>query len=96
MTKTIMFTSIIGLMAVSNVYACGIRGSAVNADGSKIDGSGTISTSWNSEKTYPRNGTYSLDLGDSICGKTITVYLDGNNGQEVRVDGWVTVNFSRR
>lgn len=87
---------IAALCAAPAAYACGIKGSAVNADGSKINGTATVSTSWNSKKAYPRNGTYQLDLGKDVCGETITVYIDGNNGQKVRVDGWVTVNFVRR
>lgn len=89
-------TYLVGLLLASTGHACGIQGTAVNSDGSKIDGTGTISTSWNSKKAYPRNGSYSLDLGSSVCGEKITVYLDGNNGQRVRVEGWTTVNFVRR
>jgi len=85
-----------GLLLSGQVFACGIQGTAVNSDGSKIDGSGVISTSWNSKKAYPKNGSYSLDLGSSVCGETITVYLDGNQGKRVTVNGWTTVNFERR
>jgi hypothetical protein len=84
-------------MGVSSVYAtCGVEGTAVNSDGSKIDGTGTISSSWNSTKAYPRKGEYQLDLGENVCGHKVTVCLDGNHGQEVLVKGWVRVNFSRR
>ncbi|MDX8376828.1 MAG: hypothetical protein R8L53_02255 [Mariprofundales bacterium] len=97
MKKTIGATCVIaGLLLSNSAFACGIEGTAVNSDGSKIDGSATISTSWNSKKAHPRNGTYSLDLGSSICGESTTVYIDGNQGQSVRVNGWTTVNFVRR
>lgn len=96
MKKTMMFMSVLGFAVAANTYACGIQGSAVNSDGSKIDGTATVSTSWNGKKAYPRDGWYSLDLGSSVCGNSITVYLDGNNGRRVRVDGWTTVNFVRR
>jgi len=86
----------VGVLLSGQAFACGIQGTAVNSDGSKIDGSGVISTSWNSKKAYPKNGTYSLDLGSSVCGETITVYLDGNQGKRVTVNGWTTVNFERR
>jgi hypothetical protein len=76
--------------------ACGVEGRAVNGDGSAIDGTGRISTSWNSKKAYPRRGEYRLDLGSSVCGEKITVYLDGNQGQRVRVNGWTRVDFVRR
>ncbi|ACF47376.1 hypothetical protein Paes_2386 (plasmid) [Prosthecochloris aestuarii DSM 271] len=85
----------VGLLLSGQVFACGIQGTAVNSDGSKINGSGVISTSWNSKKAYPKNGSYSLDLGSSVCGEKITVYLDGNQGQRVTVKGWTTVNFVR-
>jgi hypothetical protein len=97
MKKASVFSGVVaGLLLSGQVFACGIQGSAVNSDGSKIDGTGKISTSWNSQKAYPRNGTYSLDLGSSVCGNKITVYLDGNQGQRVTVNGWTTVNFVRR
>jgi len=96
MMKKIMAIGMVSAMVLSGqAFACGIQGSAVNSDGSKIDGSGTISTSWNSKKAYPKNGSYSLDLGSSVCGNKITVYLDGNQGKRVTVNGWTTVNFVR-
>ena len=52
-----------GLLFGSQAFARGIRGTAVNSDGSKIDGTGKISTSWNSKKAFPRNGKYELGLG---------------------------------
>ncbi len=96
MKKIAIAVSLLGFVATSSVGACGIQGSAVNGDGSKINGTGKISTSWNGKQAFPRNGQYSLDLGSSVCGESITVYLDGNNGQRVRVKGWTTVNFVRR
>ena len=95
--KSISLTAILFAIATSQSLACGIQGTAVNSDGSKINGSGTISTSWNSKKAYPKNGRYRLDLGDRVCGEKITVYLnDGGGSQTVRVNGWTTVNFRRK
>lgn len=96
--KKVLLTSMVAASVFlgSQAFACGIQGKAVNSDGSKIDGTATISTSWNSKKAYPRNGKYELDLGSSVCGETITVYLDHNNGRKVIVKGWTTVNFVRR
>jgi len=97
MKKALLVSLVVsGLFLGSQAFACGIQGTAVNSDGSKIDGSGTISTSWNSKKAYPKNGKYELDLGSSVCGETITVYLDGNNGKRVTVKGTTTVNLVRR
>ena len=44
-------------------------------DGSKIDGTATVSTSWNGNKAYPRGGHYRLELGSNPK-QTITVYVD--------------------
>jgi hypothetical protein len=85
-----------GLFVAGQTLACGIEGTAVNSDGLKINGTGTISTSWNSEKAFPRSGYYSLDLGSSVCGERITVYLDGNDGKMVTVRGMTRVDFVRR
>ena len=74
---------------------CGIKGTAVNSDGSKIDGTATVSTSWNSKKTFPRDGKYRLDLGSSACGERITVFLDGREVGRFKVDGWTTANLVR-
>lgn len=74
--------------------AC-LHGSAVNGDGSKIEGSATISTSWNSRKAYPRKGRYELCLG-SNPGKSITVYVDGSRYSKVHVDGNTRLNIVRR
>ena len=63
-----------------------LYGSASRRDGSKIDGTATVSTSWNSHKEYPRNGQYSLDLGSNPRQK-ITVYVDGSRYAEVYIDG---------
>lgn len=84
------------LLAVTGASACGVQGSVVFSDGSKANGTERISTSWNGKEAYPRNGTYRLDLGDGVCGEKITVYLNGNQGREVRVDGWVTVNYTTK
>lgn len=54
-----------------------IYGSAKRRDGSKVDGTMRVSTSWNGNTAYPRNGEYSLDLGSNPQ-KKITVYVDGS------------------
>lgn len=97
MKKSFLATCIAAVLLLScPTYACGIKGSVVNSDGSRVDGTSAISTSWNSKKAYPRKGTYRLDLGSSVCGKRITVYLDHNQGKTITVNGWVTVNYVRR
>lgn len=63
-----------------------LYGSAQRRDGSKIDGTATVSTSWNSNEAYPRNGQYTLDLGSNPRQK-LTVYVDGGRYAEIYVDG---------
>ena len=72
-----------------------IHGSAVNRDGSKINGTGKVSTSWNGNVAFPRNGQYSLDLG-SNPNKSITVYLDGMSQGTVFVNGSARFDVRRR
>jgi hypothetical protein len=72
-----------------------ISGTAVNSDGSKIDGTATVSTSWNYNKAYPRSGRFTLELGSNPR-QTITVYLDGMVATTVYVDGHATVHLVRR
>ena len=62
----------LGCLLSAQVFACGIKGIAVNADGSKINGAATVSITWNSKEAFPRDGKYRLDLGSSVCGERIT------------------------
>ena len=63
-----------------------IYGTALRSDGSKIDGTATVSTSWNGNKGYPHGGNYRLDLGSNPR-QEITVYVDGSTYSVVHVDG---------
>lgn len=78
--KIIVLVSAAALFALSQAtFACGLEGSATRTDGSKVDGTGgRVSTSWNGNDVYPRNGHYQLDLGNSACGEKVTVYVSGN------------------
>ena len=73
------FLAVLGLVVLigSQSMACGIEGSANRTDGSKVDGTVKISSSWNGNKAYPRDGSYRLDLGSSACGERVTVYVNG-------------------
>lgn len=70
-----------------------IYGSAHRGDGSKVDGSATVSTSWNSNKAFPKGGQYELDLGSNPR-QRITVYVDGRHYTEVYVDGDARVDIT--
>ena len=99
MKKCLVFVLIVmfALAAATVAYAkdaC-IYGTAVNSDGSKIDGSARVSTSWNGKEAFPRNGEYRLCLG-SNPGQKITVYIDGQKYAEIYVDGDTRLDIVRR
>lgn len=73
------------LLTTSPALACGVQGNATRTDGSKVDGTATVSSSWNSTKAYPRGGFYSLDLGSGACGQRVTVYVNGQELGQVRL-----------
>ena len=64
----------------------------MRSDGSKVNGTMTVSTSWNGNKAFPRNGQYQLDLGGNPR-QRITVYVDGMRYAEVYVDGNTCVDI---
>jgi lysine/ornithine N-monooxygenase len=71
--------------------AC-IYGTAYRKDGSKVDGTIKVSTSWNNEKAFPKKGKYRLCLGSNPK-KTITIYVDGMKYGKVRVDSDTEFNI---
>jgi len=91
--RTFFFLSIF-LAASSPCFADGIRGTATRTDGSKVDGTVTISTSWNGQKAFPKRGVYELDLGSAAGGQKITVYVNGYKLRDVTIPkgGFASVN----
>ncbi|MDL2269479.1 hypothetical protein LJC71_00225 [Desulfosarcina sp. OttesenSCG-928-A07] len=73
----VLFVGLAVLPGIS--FACGIEGTATRTDGSKVDGTVRVSTSWNSNTAYPRDGYYNLELGDGACGKSVEVFVNGNS-----------------
>jgi len=71
-----------------------IYGTAVNKDGSKINKTATVSTSWNGNVAYPEHGQYRLSLGSNPKQK-ITVYLNGRTAATVYVNGDTRVDLVR-
>jgi hypothetical protein len=95
MKKIIMMVMALGLMG-SMTYAgdaC-LYGSATWKSGSKVDGTMTVSTSWNGKKAFPKNGSYRLCLGSNPKQK-ITVYVDGNTYTKLYVDGNTRLDIVR-
>jgi hypothetical protein len=79
-------------------FACGIEGRATR-EGSPVDGSVRVSTSWNSSiDAFPRGGSYSLDLGSSACGESVEVYVNGNSigRHKIPSSGNARVDFQMR
>lgn len=79
----------------SHLSAACLYGSAQNADGSKIDGTARVTTSWNSKTAYPRKGSYELCLGSNPK-QRITVYLDGSSYRRLYVDGDTRLDLIRK
>jgi hypothetical protein len=97
MKRVIMMSLMcLGIFSASGALACGIEGKAVRTDGSKVDGTARVSTSWNSKEAYPHGGYYNLDLGDSVCGENIEVYVNGNSigRRKIPNDGNARVDFT--
>ena len=89
---------ILPLIVISSAtLACGFEGTATRTDGSKVDGTGgKVSTSWNSEYAYPRDGYYQLDIGKSACGERVTIYVSGRDMGRYKVpsSGYAVFNFT--
>jgi len=79
--RTVVF--VVCALLSSSAWACGVEGEVTRSDGSKVDKTATISTSWDSSKAYPKKGWYELDLGSSACGASINIYVDGNNSKRI-------------
>lgn len=83
---TAILGAIVFLFAANATFADSLHGSCKRKDGSKVDGTVTISTSWNNKKAYPKNGLYRLDFGGDV-GKEITVYVNGDRYTVIKVKG---------
>ncbi len=95
--KLLTIVGAAALFAASQAtLACGLEGSGTRTDGSKIDGTGgKVSTTWNSNYAYPKDGYYQLELGDSACGEKVTVYVSGMDMGRYKIpeSGYATFNF---
>lgn len=69
-----------------------IYGTAKRSDGSNIDRTIRITTSWNDNTAYPRNGEYSLDLGSNPQ-REVTIYVDGMTYKTMYIDGNVRLDI---
>ena len=69
-----------------------IYGSACHKDGTKADGTMIVGNSWNSNKVYPKNGKYCLDLGRNPK-QRVTVYVNGRSYTEIHVFGSARVDI---
>ncbi|WP_295408156.1 hypothetical protein [uncultured Thiocystis sp.] len=70
-------------------------GNTSRTDGSQVDGTARVSSSWNSQTTSPRGGFYTLELGDSACGESVELYINGQSLGRHRLpsSGNVNVDF---
>jgi hypothetical protein len=84
----------VAVVMLSSAAACAdtLYGTCVYSDGSKVNGTVTISTSWNGKKAFPKKGKYRLDFGGSV-GKEITVYVNGDRYATIEVNGDTELNI---
>ena len=78
MIKRVCLAIILTCLFVSAAFADSIYGTCKRKDGSKVNGTAKITTSWNKKYAVPKNGKYRLDFGGTV-GKKITIYVDGNS-----------------
>jgi hypothetical protein len=97
MKKALLLSALAGflLIPVSVSFACGIEGKATRTDGSKVDGSARVSSSWGNRETWPRDGWYNLDLGSGACGESVEVFVNGYSigRRSISRDGNARVDF---
>jgi hypothetical protein len=91
--KSLSLSLALGLsLLTAEVFADSLYGKCVRNDGSKVDGTVKVSTDWNDEKAYPKNGQYRLDFGGKV-GKKVTVYVNGSKYTTITVKGDVKLDI---
>jgi len=79
-------------LGAGSALADSLYGTCKRKDGSKVDGTVRVSTSWNGKKAYPKNGHYCLNFGSKV-GKRVTVYVNGSTYCTVEVKGDTELNI---
>lgn len=87
LTALLAFTMLASITHADSVY-----GTCRYNDGSKVDGTVTIATSWNSQKAFPKAGKYEINFGRTV-GKKITIYVNGNKYTTIYVNGRTELNI---
>lgn len=92
---TLVALSVGAALMPRTAEACGLEGRASRTDGSKVDATAKISTSWNEVVAYPRSGAYSLELGAAACGEAVEVFVNGYSlgRTKLQSSGNATLNF---
>ena len=92
MLRNLLGAIIVALLSTGTSLADTLYGTCVRKDGSKVDGTAKITTSWNNKYAVPRHGKYRLDFGGAV-GKKITVYVDGKRYRAILVKGNTKLNI---
>ena len=94
MFKTkLLVASLVVLFSAGALFADTLSGTILHKDGSKVNKTARISTSWNSEvATYPASGEYKIDFKGKV-GKTITIYVNGDRYTTIEVKGDTKLNI---
>ncbi|MEZ6058050.1 MAG: hypothetical protein R3C01_15225 [Planctomycetaceae bacterium] len=82
----LLCVTLVTVFTCSPAFADKLFGKIVYKDGSKAGGEVGVSTSWNSKKAYPKNGSYELDFGETV-GREINIFVKGTKVGSVTVKG---------
>ena len=78
MFKKLLSVVVVLFLSAGVSLADMLSGTIHHKDGSKVNKTAKVSTSWNGEvATYPASGEYKIDFKGKV-GKKITIYVNGD------------------
>jgi len=93
MLKKMLTVAVVLFLSASVSLADTLSGTIHHKDGSKVNKTAKISTSWNGELgTYPASGQYKIDFKGKV-GQKITIYVNGDTYAVVEVKGDTKLNI---
>ena len=96
MFKKLLTVVVVLFLSAGVSLADTLSGTIHHKDGSKVNKTAKISTSWNGEQaTYPASGEYKIDFKGKV-GKKVTVYVNGEKYTEIEVKGDTKLDIQLR
>jgi len=93
MFKKLLTVVVVLFLSAGVSLADTLSGTIHHKDGSKVNKTAKISTSWNGEQaTYPASGEYKIDFKGKV-GKKITIYVNGDTYTVIEVKGDTRLNI---